>query len=68
MSDLVNVYRDGVLPLGLLVVGDASARLGVVHGLVVGNGRAETIGVGEDVVQVVEPDPRLLLLWLNNPR
>ena len=52
----------GMLPGRLLVVGDARVRLGIVHGLVVGNGRAETIGVGEDVVQVVEPDPRFLLL------
>ena len=52
---------------GLLVVGDARARRGIVQGLVAGNGRAETIGVGEDVVQVVEPDPRLLLLWVEQP-
>ena len=53
----------GMLPgRRLLVVGDARVRLGMVHGLVVGNGREETIGVGEDVVQVVELDPRFLLL------
>ncbi len=52
---------------GLLVVGDARARRGIVQGLVAGNGRAETISVGEDVVQVVEPDPRLLLLWVEQP-
>ena len=57
----------GLLPGGLLVVGDARARIGIVQGLVVGNGRAETIGVGEDVVQVVEPGPRLLLLWVEQP-